>query len=182
MLAYRPWATLLALVIGLAVACGGDDDDASNDSDGKAPGFGGGSGASAKDQKSGKVSIAKSKDGNYPSGKVHIEVSGERKDTRDLEGTGFAQSGTLLLAFGSDDATMSLNFASDGNSGPGGFAVTTKDYSTAAEWGDGCDVELKSDGGKVSGSFSCASINAIKVSSGLPEYKVSVKGTFSAAQ
>lgn len=180
---------LLSIIMLLAfgVACGGDDDDTGGTSPGFGPGSGG-SGSSGRDSTAASSSggnsarIAKIEDAAYTSGTVHIEVTGDKRATFDKDGSGYAGGGLLLMTFADGDVSALLTFADEGSGdSPGAAAVTTKEFSTAAEWGKDCTFKLEQSKSSASGEFECKDIQAIDLQSA-KTYKVTVKGKFSAKE
>lgn len=174
---------LLVALLALGVACGGsgdDSDDPSNGSDEKNGGkasspLGGG----AKKSKNG--TLPEIKDNSFDKGSIRIDVTGDKRFTVAIDGTGEASGGILLLIYGSAEAASYLTFVSEASDEEGGFALTTKEMATAGAWGKDCDVTIDVKVDRVSGEFECKDIDAVD-SKVAKVYKVTLKGKFSAGR
>lgn len=179
----RRWSSLICLLVlalPLMAACGGDDDD---DDDGGGDASSNGSGnksdgnGSSDDNRTSSNTDFKITAGTYGSGKVHIEVSGDKDFKFDADGNGIAVEDFALLTFTSSDAGIQLAFGSQDDQGPGGFSLTTADIATAGEWGKDCKVSFEQSADEVKGAFTCDKLAAIKPGSA-NDFKVNVKGTY----
>ena len=161
--------SLLPLVL-LFTACGSSGDDDDDSSDEATPG------SSSSNSGSNKSSVSDIKNGNYRSGKVHVEVSGDAKGTFDADGTGYADGGIALLTYGSRDAAVLLSFEENGD---GALSVTTNDYAGAWDWGKDCKLNADQSDDGFEGEFSCEKVEAVSPTS-TKTFKLSIKGTFTA--
>ena len=92
----KPWLLcVLVLLLPALGACGssGDDDD---DDDGSSP-FGDRGSEATKPGKTSDVKLPNVKAATYGSGKAHIEISGDKNQTLDLDGGAIAQDGFALF-------------------------------------------------------------------------------------
>ncbi len=165
---------LVVALLALGAACGGsddsgDDDDASADS---------GSSGNTPNKSKKSVTVPKISDGAYGSGKIHIEITGDKKQTVDLEGGGFASGGALVLTYGDTEVSSFLSFSSNKGDEAGGMVITTKQVATAGAWGEECDFTFSESGDSVSGEFTCEKIEALEVGSA-KSHRITVKAKFS---
>ena len=102
------------LLLPVLAACGGggDDDDDSGDA---GPGA---SGSSSNSNKGGNsdAKLPQVKAATYGSGKVHVEISGDRDEKIDVDGSGIAQDGFALFTYASDNAGVQISFNNDSQS------------------------------------------------------------------
>lgn len=167
---------MFVLVVPAFVACGGGDDD--DDDDGGSSQVPGGSSGSNSGSKS-DAKLPQVKAGNYGSGKVHIEITGDKDLKLDLDGNGFAQDGYALFTYAGTDATVAIALSNESEDTPGAVTVTHKDVATAAEWGSDCKITFEQSGGTAKGDFSCDTVDGIQPG-GTKSYRIKLKGTFSA--
>jgi hypothetical protein len=138
---------------------------------------GGGGGANA-----GIPTIA---DGTYTSGTAHVEISGGRNDTFDVDSaSGVTAGGNTILAFtGADNQkVVQLSFLAPGQGTSGGLSVATNVsnavFATAGTWGGECQVRItRNNASGLSGEFSCKDANGL---AGVIGGKFNIKGTFAA--
>lgn len=182
MLFFRKFLLLMFIPAVLVITgCGGggdDDDDSGGDDDG---GDTTSSEKSNGDNKSSNrdVDIPDIKDGNFTDGSVHLEYSGGKDFKGDIKGNGIATGGFTLLTFADEEGSVLISFQPDSKDEPGGLAITTKDISTAGEWGDECSISVDDGAKELKGEFECGQIEALEVSSAGKTLKVRVKGNFS---
>ncbi len=169
------WIWIAVLALPVVLACGGGDDD---DDDSGLPGGGSGSSQPTTGSSS-DAKIPKINDGNYSKAKVHVEITGDRKQTVDLDGGGIATGGFGLFTYAGSDATIQISLSGTAGEVPGGIFVTTKEVVTGGEWGKQCKVSIDQSGGKVKGEYSCDKLDAVDPGA-TKTYKVNLKGTFSA--
>jgi hypothetical protein len=148
---------------------GGDSDDDDSDDDGEDSGSGGGD-----------VDLDDIADGAYANGTLHLEISGDADQELDLEdGGGFATGGFASLAFTDGDATtVNLAIATTGDD-LGGMAIATDKVITAGEWGTTCDLTVKADDDRISGEFSCESLDGLGPEGNDVFDDVNIRGEFS---
>ncbi len=178
------WILLLVCLVPALVACGssGDDDDDDDDPSDAGPGA---SGSSSGTKKGGDadVKLPEIKAATYSSGKMQIEVSGDKSQKLDLDGSGLAQDGFAFFNYGSDKGGVSgvaiTMTSGDAEDSPGGFTFSTSEFATAGEWGNECKVSFEQFDGKAKGEFSCDTIDAVQPG-GTKVFRVKVKGTFTA--
>lgn len=173
---------LVPLLI-LAGACGSSGDDSDDDDDG-------GSSADATQPKgsdtsgsSGSGSTASSKGGNGKSvrngeltGPIKVEISGDKKARFEAEGGGAVFGGAVILNFGDGENMVALTVGTEKDD-PGGIALTTKELSTAGEWGRTCEINLDDSESGLKGEFTCKGIAAIGLGS-TKTFKVTLTGSF----
>ena len=116
-------------------------------------------------------------DGNFPSAKAHIEITGDRTATVDATGNGFAGGGVAVLTF-IDSANSSLTTIGLSTVDEVGLAVQIGTVATAVNWGQGCTATItRQDATGISGEFTCQDVPGIDTADALT---LSLKGTFSA--
>ena len=117
-------------------------------------------------------------DGTYTKGKAHVELTGDKTATLDMNGTGFAAGGSGAFSYADTTAQLSVSIVL----GPQdtGLAIAGKDIITGGTWGKECELKVtRNDSGGVAGEFSCPNVEAADPSI-LKQLKVSIKGSFSA--
>jgi hypothetical protein len=194
------WLVVLLIpVLALVSACGDDDsDDGDNatstrttsssqrtatraggsatadngDDKSPEPTSGGGGGNANKD-------LPTLQDGNYENGTVHVEITGDKKQTIDADGNAFVSGGYALISYVNDDnnAAVILAISHDTEDEPGGLSITTKELATAGDWSKGCKISATQNGNDVKGDFSCDDIEYVEIGS-VDTGKIDVKGTF----
>lgn len=165
---------MMLLALGsLATACGGDDSDDSGDDATSADDDKGDSKSSNKND----VKVPTIKDGVLADGSAHVEVSGDKDLKLDPKGGGFIQGGFALLTFTNSEATVILSFQPDSKDEPGGLSFTTKDVSTAGEWGKDCSVTVDDGAKELKGDFSCKELEAVSPTT-TKNFKVKINGSF----
>ncbi len=175
----------LLILVG---ACGGSGDDSDEDEDGgpsaEASQAGAGdstSSAGSGSPASGPTTSSKSgerktvRDGGL-TGSVRIEISGDKKAKFEAKGGGIVVGGTVVLNFGDAENIVILAIGTEGDEAAG-FAITTKDLSTAGEWGQSCDFRYEDSESALKGEFACKGIPAVALGTA-KTYKVSVSGSF----
>jgi hypothetical protein len=172
------------LVVALLGACGGSSDD--DPGDGTQPASQatrGGAATSAATSGDGDggggTDIPAIKDGNFSSGHVHVEISGDKDVTVDADGGGIASGGFALFTYTNGEASVQFAFQAGSEDDPGAVVITTSEVATAGEWGKDCEVDVDQSGTEVTGEFSCGKLDAIAPGS-TDTYTVRVRGTFSA--
>jgi hypothetical protein len=175
------FSIFLPAMLILAACGGGDDDESSGDGDDDDGGDTTSSVNRGDKKGSNDSKIPTLKDGGFGGGSVHIEYSGGKDFKGDFEGNGIAQGGFTLLTFVSDHGSVLISFQPDSKDEPGGLAITTKDISTAGEWGVDCSITAEEEGNKLEGEFECDEIEAIEPG-GVKSHKVRVKGNFSVSR
>jgi hypothetical protein len=173
-----------AIALALVSACGGSSDDDSDGPTQRATGTSDGAGGATSAATSGgggggENDIPVIKDGAFQSGRVHIEISGDRDATFDLDGNGIAAGGYALFSYGNSDASIQVALQAGADEEPGGLSITTADLATAGAWGEDCAVSVEESGSEVKGQFSCDDLDAIATGS-TASLHLRVRGTFSA--
>ncbi len=168
---YRSLLALVPVVL-LVAACGGDDDDSNGDAGDES------SGATSERSSGDGARIPQVRDANFVSGKVHIEVSGDKDFKVDSDGNGIAANGFTLLTYGSEDATVILSFQSAGE-GPGALSLTTAQLATSGEWGRDCTLKIEDGSDELKGEFTCKELDAIDPKT-VKDFQIRVFGSFSA--
>jgi hypothetical protein len=190
---------LLALipVTILIVACGGSATPAANAPltsagggvpNASATGGGGATGAPTNPPGGGggaNAGIPTIADGTYASGTAHVEISGGRNDTFDVDAaSGITAGGNTILAFtGADNQkVVQLSFLAPGQGTPGGLSVATNVsnavFAMAGTWGGECQVKItRNNSSGLSGEFSCKDAPGL---AGVIGGKFNIKGTFAA--
>lgn len=174
-------AGLALLPVLILSACGGDDDDSDagdngSSSSSSSPAASGGNGSSKNS-----VSIPAIKDGSFGNAKLHIEVSGGKDTTLDLQGSGLGTNGLTLLGFSTSDGSAQVTLQGDSKSEQGGLALTTKGIATGGGWGSDCSVKVDDGAKELKGEFDCKQVDGVEPG-GTKTYKVRLKGTFSATR
>jgi hypothetical protein len=173
---------LVTTVLVVVSACGGGAGSSSAPSvDGSQPSeaatspdasSGGGSGGGA-----GITGLKPVEDGNFTSGQLHVEMTGDRTATVDATGNGFAGGGVAVLTF-VDSANTSLTTIGFSTVEEVGLAVQIGTVATAVNWGDGCTATItRQDATGISGEFTCQDVPGIDTADALT---LSLQGTFSA--
>lgn len=172
----------------LVGACGGSGDDSDEDEDGESSGEatqtreGDSSGSSAAGTAaSGPTTPSASGEGKTVrdgglTGSVRIEISGDKKAKFEAKGGGIVVGGTVVLNFGDAENIVILAIGTEGDEAAG-FAITTKDLSTAGEWGQSCDFRYEDSESALKGEFACKGIPAVALGT-TKTYKVAVSGSF----
>lgn len=161
-------------------ACGGGDDVASGDDDDDADARS--SANNSRDEKgSNDVTVPAVKDGVFAGGSVRIEYSGGKDFKADIQGNGVTQGGFTLLTFASEEASIVLSFQPDSEDDPGGLLITTKDISTAGEWGGDCSVSAEDGAKELKGEFECDEIEGVEPGTA-KSHKIRVQGNFSVSR
>ncbi|MGE0601451.1 MAG: hypothetical protein AB7J35_18550 [Dehalococcoidia bacterium] len=179
----RTYLLLLVIpLIAVFAACGGggddDDDDSGSPGDSPfAPKDTKDSGSSSGSPSSSKVTIAEFEDGNFSTGTVHVEVTGDVKTSFDADGSGIATNGFALLTFTSGNNAIQMTFSRGAGEDPGGLAVTTEKVVTGGAWGADCSQKITDSDKELKGEFECKDVDGIAPGS-IKSYKVSVKGNF----
>jgi len=191
-------ARLAALVVAglvLGGACGGDDDDSSaepepsaEDASADAPD----DAAEAPDEEAPDeadvpvdedptatpVDIPDIPDGNWNSGRVHVEVSGDSSAAFESDGTGQTTGGFTAAEYNENPSGRVNIGLSDGQSAIG---IETDEVATTGTFGQDCDIEFTSvDASGVSAEFTCEGLPAVS-SSSTETYTIDVTGNFTLA-
>ncbi len=172
------WILILVSLLPVLVACGSSGDDDDDDPGDAAPG----ASRSSSDTKKGgdsDVKLPAIKAAVYGSGKVHVEVSGDKDQKVDADGNGIAQDGFALFTYSNNDVSVQISFSNESKDEPGGVFVTTKEVVTGGPWGEDCKVTLEQSDGKAKGEFSCDTIDALEPGTA-KTHRVKLKGTFTA--
>ncbi len=169
-------------------ACGGSGDDSDDDEDGESSaeatqtreGDSSGSTGSGPTA-SGPTVPSKSGEGKTVrdgalTGAVKVEITGDKKAKFEAEGGGVVLGGAVMLSFG-DAETGVLLTVGTGKDDRGGFAITTKELSTAGEWGESCDISFDDSETALKGQFACKGIPAVAIGS-TRTYKITIAGSF----
>ncbi|MGE3074496.1 MAG: hypothetical protein AB7N24_00085 [Dehalococcoidia bacterium] len=173
---------LLIPLVLLFAACGGgggdDDDDSSSPGDSPfAPKDSNDSSGSTSSSKNNAELVAKFEDGNFGSGKVHVEISGDVKTSFDADGSGIATNGFALLTFTNDTESVQIAFNRAADQDPGGLAVNTEKVVAGGGWGTDCTQKLTDSAKELKGEFECKNVDGVAPGS-IKVYKVTVKGNF----
>lgn len=167
--------TILPVVLAFAACGGGDDSDDSDNPFSSGDEKSGDSKSSNGDDFDVKVPIMK--DGVLGDGTAHIQVSGDRDMKLDPKGNGIINGGFALLTFTNSDATVILSFQPGSKDEPGAISFTTKDISTAGEWGADCSVTVDDGAKELKGEFSCKELEAVSPTT-TKNFKVKISGSF----
>ena len=167
-------------MIAVFAACGGGGDD---DDDSRSPGdspFGNDKSGDSGSTSTNDVALAKFEDGNFDKGSVHVEITGDKKMTFDVDGVGgLALNGLALLTFSDNDKTgVSISVNKVAGEDPGGIAVTSAELITGGAWGTECTLKLTDSSKDLKGQFECKDVEAVSPTAA-KSYKVTVKGNFS---
>ena len=116
-------------------------------------------------------------DGAYPTGTVHVEITGDQTITVDAVGGGAGVNGAVILNYAraADGYAISFSLLKDEDSG---WAMTSANLILGGTWGQDCDIKItRNDGSGLSGEFSCQGVDGID-GTGQKSYRLNVKGNF----
>ena len=196
-------ARLAALVVAglvLGGACGGDDDDSSaepepsaEDASADAPDDAAEApdGESPDDESPDEADVPVDQDptatpaeipdipdGNWNSGRVHVEVTGDSSAAFESDGTGQTTGGFTAAEYNANPPNRVNIGLSDGQSAIG---IETDEVATTGTFGQDCDIEFTSvDASGVSAEFTCEGLPAVS-SSSTDTYTIDVTGNFTLA-
>jgi hypothetical protein len=190
-------ARLAALVVAglvLGGACGGDDDDSSAEPEAAAEDAStdADDGAVAPDEEApdeadvpvdedptaSPADIPDIPDGNWNSGRIHVEVTGDSSASFESDGTGQTTGGFTAAEYNANPPNRVNIGLSDGQSAIG---IETGEVATTGTFGQDCDIEFTSvDASGVSAEFTCEGLPAVS-SSSTDTYTIDVTGNFTLA-
>jgi hypothetical protein len=146
----------------------GSSEPASVDTDAPASNGGGGGAASVQ---------LPVQEGNYTSGRVHVEFGGDSGGAVEIDGTGFITGGYGNIVFADAERAASVTFGFGGDQGS--IAAFTWDGITSGgEFGKECTVNFtKGDQSTLAADFTCVGMAGV-TSSATATPKVDARGSF----
>jgi len=116
--------------------------------------------------------------GAWSTGRIHVEVSGDKASNFESDGSGATTGGVTSAAYAQNaGSTVSLGF---GRGQEGAISVTTAGVSTVGTFGKECDITFtKHDAAGIAADFACTGLSAVDTSTTV--YKIDAKGNFTLA-
>jgi len=116
--------------------------------------------------------------GAWSTGRIHVEVSGDKASNFESDGSGATTGGVTSAAYAQNaGSTVSLGF---GSGQEGAISVTTAGVSTVGTFGKECDITFtKHDAAGIAADFACTGLSAVDTSTTV--YKIDAKGNFTLA-